>query len=53
VVVFVDIMLLYKLSVAIDRIEENIVDVEIIYTKLQNELRELNVFVDRLKLPFE
>lgn len=41
VVLIVDVMLVYKLSVVLDRMEDDIVDIEITYTKMQNELRDL------------
>jgi hypothetical protein len=54
-----DILILYKLSVAIDRVEDDIVDIEITYTKLQDVLRDMNDMMilsrcsDRDELPFE
>jgi hypothetical protein len=59
ILVMTDILILYKLSVAIDRVEDDIVDIEITYTKLQDVLRDMNDMMilsrcsDRDKLPFE
>jgi hypothetical protein len=55
IVLVVDLMLVYKLSVIMDRVEDNLVDMEIIYTKAQNLLRDLDVSVTASvhPLPFE
>jgi hypothetical protein len=55
IVLVVDVMLVYKLSVILDRVEDNLVDMEIIYTKTQNLLRDLECCVDvsAHPLPFE
>lgn len=58
--VFIDLFILYRLSVALDRVEDDIVDIEITYTKLQSVLRSVDDTLRdcrqldlRDKLPFE